>query len=220
MPIESQGTKFRRASTVTVDSSASTAMDILSTVINCAGAGIDFSALGFTTSMLIKCNAKDTAVYAVKSVDTTKIAIMGAFQTTGATNIVITGYEMGEIGEVTDFSGPGGAAAVIDVTHLGSTAIQKLIGLPDEGQFSMTLNYSATDTGQNGLKSDRAARVKNLYDIKFHDKDESASSMPSRASFFGYCQTFSAAGAVNGKVSANAVLEITGAVQYTTKVTT
>lgn len=220
MSMESQGTKFRRASTVTVDSSASTAMDILATVINCAGAGIDFAALGFTTSMLIKCDEKDTAVYAVKSVDTTAIAIMGAFGTTGATNIVITGYDMGEIAEVTDFGGPGGAAAVIDITHLGSTAIQKLIGLPDEGQFTLSLNYNATDTGQNGLKSDRAARVKNLYDVKFRDKDESASSMPSRAAFFGYCQSFSAGGAVNGKVSANVGIEITGAVQYTTKVTT
>jgi hypothetical protein len=192
-------------------------MDITATVINCTGV-IDFTALGFTTSMLIKCDAKDTAVYAVKSVAATAIAIMGSFQTTGATNIVITGYDMGAIGEVTDFSGPGGGAAVIDVTHLESTAITKLIGVPDEGQFSMSLNYNATDSGQNGLKSDRAARVKNLYDIKFHDCDESASAMPSRAAFWGYCQTFSEAGAVNGKVSANAGLEITGAVQYTTKV--
>ena len=218
MPVESQGTKFRRASTVTVNSSAATAIDIQSTVIVCVGT-IDFAALGFTTSMLIKCNAKDTAIYAVKSVAATAIGIFGAMKTTGSTNIIITGYEMGAIGEVTDFGGPGGAAAVIDVTHLESTAITKIIGLPDEGQFTMSLNYNATDTGQNGLKSDRAARVKNLYDIKFHDIDEKASAMPSRAAFFGYCQTFSAAGAVNGKVSANAGLEITGAVQYTTAVT-
>ena len=170
--------------------------------------------------MLIQCDAQDTAIYAVKSVAATVIGIFGTSPSTGSTNIVITGYTMGDIGEVTDFNGPGGAAAVIDVTHLGSTAKQKLIGLRDEGQLSLTLNYNATDTGQNGLKSDRAARVKNLYDIMFHDLTTSASAMPSRAAFFSYCQQFAASGAVDGKVVANAVLEITGAVKYSTKVTT
>lgn len=221
MAMESQGTLLRRASTATVNSSAATAMDIQSSVIVCTGT-IDFTTagLGFTTAMLIQCNAKDTAVYPIKSVAATAIAIYGAFQTTGATNIIITGYEMGNIGEVVDFSGPGGAAAVIDITSLQSTAKEKLIGLRDEGQLSMTLNYNATDTGQTGLKTDRAARIKNLYDIIFHDTTQSASAMPSRAAFFGYSMQFSITGAQDNKITANAVIEISGAVQYSTKVTT
>jgi len=219
MSMESQGIKFRRASTVLVNSSDSTTMEIKSTAIECTGT-IDFVALGFTTDMLIICDAQDTAIYAIKDVSATVIDIYGSFANVGATNIVITGYDMGVIGEVTDFNGPGGAAAVIDITHLGSTAIEKLIGLPDEGQLSMSLNYNATDTGQNGLKSDRAARVRNLYDILFHEFTKTDSAVPSRAAFFAYSQNFSANGAVNGKVSANSVLEITGAVQYSTKVTT
>lgn len=223
MPMESQGTLFRRASTATVNSSASTAMDIQSTAIVCTGT-IDFttSGLGFTTSMLIQFDAKDTAVYAIKSVAATAIAIFGNFGTTGATNIVITGYDMGNIGEVTDFNGPGGAAAVIDISHLQSTAKEKLIGLRDEGQLNLTLNYNATDSGQDGLKSDRAARIKNLYDIHFTDSDTStsASVMPSRADFWAYSQQFQVQGAVDAKVVANSVLEITGAVNYSTKITT
>lgn len=221
MAMESQGTLVRRASTATVNSSASTAMDIQSTVIVCTGT-IDFTTagLGFTTSMLIQCDAKDTAVYAVKSVSGTAIAIFGSFGTTGATNIIITGYDMGNLGEVTDFNGPGEAAAVIDVTHLQSTAKEKMIGIRDEGQLSLTLNYNSTDAGQDGLKSDRAARVKNLYDILFTDTDKSDSAMPSRASFFGYCQQFQVQGSVDNKITANCVLEISGAIQYSTIVTT
>lgn len=221
MAVETQGTYFRRASTATVNSSASTAMDIQSTVIVCTGT-IDFTTagLGFTTSMCLKCDAKDTAVYPIKSVAATAIAIYGAFGTTGATDIIITGYDMGNIGEVVDFNGPGGSSPVINITHLQSTAVEKLIGIPDEGQLSITLNYNPTDAGQAGLRTDRAGRVKNLYDIIFHDTTISASAMPSRAAFFGYCIQFGIAGNQNDKVVANSVMEVSGAVQYSTKVTT
>jgi len=74
-----------------------------------------------------------------------------------------------KIGEVTDFTGPGGAAAVIDITHLGSTAKEKMIGLRDEGQLSMTMNFVATDAGQITFISDRAARTKRTYVLKFND---------------------------------------------------
>jgi len=221
VPTESQGTRFRRASTVLVNSSDSTTMEIKSTAIECTGV-IDFVALGFTTNMLIICNAQDTNIYAIKDVVATAIAIYGDFSATGSTNIIITGYNMGGIGEVTKFGGLGsGSVPVIDITPLGSNSqFPKLKGLPDEGQLSLTLNYNATDTGQKGLKSDRVGRVRNLYDILFTDIIKTDSAMPSRAAFFAYSKNFMPSGAVNGKVSANSVLEITGAVQYSTKVTT
>lgn len=221
MAMEAQGTLIRRASTATVNSSAATAMDIQSTVIVCTGA-IDFTTagLGFTTSMCIQCNAKDTNVYPIKSIDATAIAIYGAFQTTGATDIIITGYDMGNIGEVLDFSGPGGASPVIDMTHLQSTAKEKLIGIPDEGQLSLSLNENVTDAGQSGLLADRNARYRNLYDLIFTDTTRSASAMPSRASFFGFCVQYAGQGAVDGKCAANAVIEITGKVKWSQKVTT
>jgi len=114
------------------------------------------------------------------------------------------------VGEITDFSGPGGAAAVIDVTHLQSTAIEKIIGLPDEGQFSFTVNYNPTDAGQVALRTDRSARQRRAALIKFNDAATNA------AKFDAYCQTFTPGGAVNGKVQANITLEITGVVTYTT----
>ena len=77
------------------------------------------------------------------------------------------------IGEVTDFTGPGGQAGVIDITHLGSTAKEKLIGLRDEGQLSMTLNFSATNVEQVALRTDRAARTKKRVTMKFSDTSTS-----------------------------------------------
>jgi len=114
------------------------------------------------------------------------------------------------IGEVTDFTGPGGQAGVIDITHMQSTAKEKLIGLRDEGQLSMTLNFAATDAGQTALRTDRAARTKKKATIKFSDTSTSI------AQFDGYCLAFSISGAVDNKVTANAVIEISGAVTYST----
>ena len=116
------------------------------------------------------------------------------------------------VGEVTDFSGPGGQAAIIDVTNLNSTAKEKLVGLRDEGQVSMTLNLSFSDAGQIALRADRATRSRRRAVIKFNDNTTDAAK--TKACFDAYVMGFSITGAVDNKVSANAVLEITGAVAY------
>ena len=126
---------------------------------------------------------------------------------TGAANL---------IGEVTDFSGPGGQASIIDVTHLLSTAKEKLVGLRDEGQVSMTLNLSFSDAGQIALRADRASRSRRKCVIKFNDSATDAAR--TKAIFDGYCMGFSVTGAVDNKVSANAVIEITGAVTYSSAI--
>lgn len=115
-----------------------------------------------------------------------------------------------QIGSVTDFTGPGGQAAVIDITHLGSTAKEKMMGLRDEGQLTLTLNYDATNTGQVALLADRANRAKKKALIKFSDTSTHI------AVFDGYCLGFSITGAMDNKVSANAVIEIDGAVTFST----
>lgn len=115
-----------------------------------------------------------------------------------------------QVNEITDFNGPGGAAAVIDISHLGSTAKEKLIGLRDEGQLSFSLNYNATDAGQVSLIADRAARTKKGCLLKFNNAATNS------AFFKGYCMQFAITGAVDDKIAANAVIEITGAVSYST----
>jgi hypothetical protein len=121
------------------------------------------------------------------------------------------------VGEVTDFGGPGGQAAVIDVTNLGSTAKEKLVGLRDEGQVTMTLNLSFSDAGQIALRADRASRTRRKCVIKFNDSATDAAR--TKATFDGYCMGFSISGAVDNKVTANAVIEITGGVTYSSVIT-
>lgn len=115
------------------------------------------------------------------------------------------------IGEITDFTGPGGAAAVIDITHLLSTAKEKLMGLRDEGQLSFNVNFNATDAGQEALRTDRAARNKKNGSIKFTDETTSF------WYFDAYCLNYSIAGAVDQKVSAAITLEIDGPITESTK---
>ena len=115
-----------------------------------------------------------------------------------------------DVGQITGFAGPSGSAAVIDITNLGSTAKEKMVGLRDEGQLSLDLNFQATDAGQANLITDRAERNKRKVTIKFTD------SATSVAVFDGYCIGFSISGALDDKVTANAVIEIDGAVTWTT----
>lgn len=111
---------------------------------------------------------------------------------------------------ITTFNGPSGSAAVIDITTLNSTAKEKLMGLPDEGQISFDMVYLPSDAGQTALRTDRASRTKRNVSIKF--TDTSSSLVHADA----YCTGFSITGAVDDKVTASVTLEITGPLTWTT----
>jgi hypothetical protein len=117
------------------------------------------------------------------------------------------------VGEVTDFSGPGGQAAVIDVSHLGSTAREKRIGLRDEGQITLGVNFLPADPAQLALRSDRATRTLKKCVIKFNDTTAADSN---KAVFEAFCSGYSISGGVDQKVSGQVVLEVANAVTYTT----
>jgi len=114
------------------------------------------------------------------------------------------------IGDIVGFNGPGGSAAVIDITSLLSTAKEKLVGLNDEGQLTLDLNFDRSDTGQSLMMTDRAARNLRRACIKFNDTSTT------EAHFLCYCLGFSISGAVDDKVTANAVTEIIGPITWTT----
>ena len=215
MAMEAQGVQIRRAAATV--STLTTTLDVTATAIEWTDGAADFAAAGFTTDMFI-ATSDNTALKAIKTVATTVIGIHGSFGTTGSLSRELTGYTMELIGEITDFTGPGGAAAVIDITSLDSTAKDKLVGLRDEGQLSLSLNFNATDAGQVGLRADRAARTKRKFIIELTDQATGSSSFPSYAYFSGYPLQYSVAGAVDNKVSANAAIEIDGPVIWSTKV--
>lgn len=115
-----------------------------------------------------------------------------------------------QIGNVVGFNGPSGNANVIDVSHLGSTAKEKLIGLRDEGQIGLDCLFSPSDTGQTKLRECRANRTQGNWAIKMTD---TAITM---LNGHGYCSGFAITGAVDQVVKANITIEISGAVTYST----
>lgn len=115
------------------------------------------------------------------------------------------------IGEVKSFSGPSGSAGVIDITHLGSLAKEKLIGLRDEGQVTFECNLmTSSSAGQMNMKNDRANRYQKAWSIKLTDPSTS------RLNGLGYCTGFSISGGVDDVVKASITIEIDGPVSWTT----
>ena len=111
------------------------------------------------------------------------------------------------ISEIKNFTGPGGAAAVIDVTDLSSLAKEKRMGLADEGQLSLVLHYIPSDTQHAALRAARASRVETNFQIEFTDAS------PSTVwSFSGFVTNFSVSGSVDGVIEGNVTIEITGAI--------
>lgn len=114
------------------------------------------------------------------------------------------------VGEVTGFNGPTGSANAIDVTHLLSTAKEKMMGLRDEGQITLDLNYSPSNSGQTKLRECRAARTQGNWALKLND---TAITM---LNGHGYVTGYNVSGSVDNKVALSVTIEITGAVTYST----
>lgn len=116
--------------------------------------------------------------------------------------------EFSNIGNVTDFSGPGGQAAVIDVSNLDSTFREKLMGLPDEGSFTFNVNLDPDNTQHQLLRSARQSRTRLEFKLTLTD------ATPATGTFFGYVLGFTTSGGVDQAVKAAIVIEIDGAVAW------
>lgn len=112
------------------------------------------------------------------------------------------------IANVVGFQGPGGSASVIDVTNLSSVAKEKLMGLPDEGQFTLDLNLDPDDSSHQALRNARSARTRTEFKITLSD------TTPSTAVFYGYVLGFQITGRVDDAVKAAVTIEIDGAVSW------
>jgi hypothetical protein len=111
------------------------------------------------------------------------------------------------LGEIISFDGPGGKAAIIDITNLASLAKEKLPGLPDEGQFALVCNYSGDDAGQAALQAARGSQTLTHFKVTFTDT--------SIATFDAYVMEFKISGKADSKVEVALTMEITGAVAWT-----
>lgn len=71
------------------------------------------------------------------------------------------------IPEVSEISGPGGQAAEIDVTDLSSTAKEFRMGLQDEGQITLSVNYIPSNTVHTTLRTARTNQTLTNFQIIF-----------------------------------------------------
>lgn len=149
--------------------------------------------------------------FVITALDATDMTVDGVMTTDAvAASFTFTGYL--PIGEVLDFQGPGGSAAVIDVTSLDSTRKEKRMGIPDEGQLSFSLNFWPGNPGQVAFRAARAARTETGFALIFSDGTTLVA--PTTALFAGFATEFSVSGAVDDKVSGSATIEITGEVAW------
>jgi len=133
-----------------------------------------------------------------------------AIESQGVKLAVSTGSptEFSNIGNIVDFSGPGGQAAVIDISNLDSTFREKMMGLPDEGQITFNLNWDPDNATHTTLRSNRAARTRTEFRITLTD------ATPTAGRFFGYVLGLQLAGGVDAVVKAALTVEIDGPVAW------
>jgi hypothetical protein len=96
---------------------------------------------------------------------------------------------------------------MIDTSHLKSTRKEKIMGLPDEGQFALTINWVPDDTGQIAVQAARASRLVKHFKVTYSNS--------SIQTFDGFVLGFSSSGAVDGKMAGSITIEISGAVTTT-----
>lgn len=111
------------------------------------------------------------------------------------------------IPEIKGFTGPSGSASTIDVTTINSDKKEKKMGIADEGQMSLTLNYLPTNAQHIALREARNDRTETNFEIVFADDSPSTT-----WSFTGYVTGFSVTGSVDNVIEASVTIEITGSI--------
>ena len=210
MAIEAQGTKLEISGTTGAAVTTMTATAGYPTILTKTNHGLSNGDVGTLSDFLgtdaALMNDKVVIVRYVTD-DTFAVAIDTTDADLTAANGTIMPLAWVEIGEVVSHDGPGGSAAVYETTHLRSTAKEKKVGLPDEGQLTLAVNWClATDHGQQAASTARNARTEKNFKLTFSDD--------STASFSGYVLGMSASGAVDDKVSGSITIEITDAVTW------
>ncbi len=181
---------------------------------------IDFISLGFTSSMrLITNSSNNTGVLTINGASNANLVLNSTtlINADPSTNLSIIGYQMDNIGEVVSIDGPAGSVNVIDITNLGSTAREKLVGIQDEGQLSMEVlsNFTTGSTGINQwkLRDLRQAGTKGVFDLVLTDQ---SATLPTPSAYFfeGFVTNYANAVALDDAVKASVGLEISSQAHF------
>ncbi len=197
-------------------------ISVLGAFLSSDTAIIDFITIGFTEGMRFRTNSSNnTGVYTIRAVSPDGLNVLESTDfivQDNSTTLSFTGYNMEEIGEVVSIDGPAGSVNVIDITNLGSTAREKLVGIQDEGQVTMEVlsNFTTGSTGINQwkLRDLRQAGTKSFFDIRFTDVPVTTVSEPSAYFFEGFVTNYANAVALDDAVKASIGLEISSQAHF------
>lgn len=157
--------------------------------------GADAASLNGLTATV---RSKTTNTFAV-DVDTT-----GKTITAGAGTATPNTYTA--VKNIKTFSGFDGSAPEIDSSNLDSTAKEFIIGMVDNGQFTMELDNDSSDAGQLALRAKRDASAKANFKLVLPDA--------STASFSGYVKKKGLGGGVDQALKSAVDIRISGAVTW------
>lgn len=73
------------------------------------------------------------------------------------------------IPEVRRISGPSQTAPEVEATHLGSTSVERIAGLPDRGSISFDMNLIPGDSIQQRLLDDLQDHKAREYELSYPD---------------------------------------------------
>ena len=107
-----------------------------------------------------------------------------------------------EVIGITSFTGLDGQAAEMDASHLGSTAKEMLLGLPDNGTFGLETNLLHSDAGQTALRT--AKKDGNIRNFRATYSDATTDT------FDGYVLSAPKSGAVDAKMDGSFSIRISG----------
>lgn len=108
---------------------------------------------------------------------------------------------------VKSYSGFDGSATEIDVTDLDSEAKEKMLGLIDNGSFSIDVNVNMADPGQAALKAAQKASTLEKFKLTYPDG--------SSDTFSAYVKSFPVSGSTDAVITSTVALTISGSVTTT-----
>jgi predicted secreted protein len=112
-----------------------------------------------------------------------------------------------QVTNLTDVSGFNGAANVIDVTNLSSTAKEKRLGLQDWGQVTLAIDTNLKEVSHSALLAAKKAGSVMMFQLVLADQSQIA--------FSAYVKDFPISAKVDQVVTGSVNLEVTGDITVT-----
>lgn len=116
--------------------------------------------------------------------------------------------DFNEIGAVTSITGIGGGSpTILNPTRLGDDFQRKRVGLRDEGQASLTLQWDGSDAEFQGMHEDRVNKTLRNFELEYPDGTQ--------IDFAAYVLTFEISSEADSLIEVSCTLEIDGAIEVT-----